>query len=52
MVFSYLFLILAAILFFLSTIPKIQRPWMIGIGLALTACSQMPFARELVRNRL
>jgi hypothetical protein len=45
MAFSYLFLIVAAILFFLSTVPKIQQPWMIGIGLALAACSQMPFAR-------
>ncbi len=42
---SQLFLILAALLFFLSVIPKIQQPWMIGIGLALAACSQLPFAR-------
>jgi hypothetical protein len=38
-----LFLILAALLFLLSTIPKIQRPWMIGLGLALLACSRLPF---------
>ena len=37
------FLVLAATLFVLSTVPKIQRPWMIGIGLALWACSAMPF---------
>ena len=35
-------LILAALLFFLSTIPKAQRPWMIGIGLVLLACSFLP----------
>jgi hypothetical protein len=40
---SLLFLIVAAVLFLLSTVPKISRPWMIGIGLALFACSFMPY---------
>ena len=40
---SVLFLILAALLFVLSTVPKIQKPWMIGIGLALLACSNLPY---------
>ena len=40
---SGLFLIIAALLFALSTIPKIQRPWMIGVGLALLECSFLPY---------
>jgi hypothetical protein len=30
---SLLFLIVAALLFLLSTVPKLSRSWMIGIGL-------------------
>jgi hypothetical protein len=40
---SNLALILAAVLFVLSTVPKLQRPWMVAIGLALLACSMMPY---------
>ena len=40
---SLVFLILAAILFAASAIPKISRPWMISIGLGLFACSFMPY---------
>jgi hypothetical protein len=40
---SILFLIVAAALFVLSFIPKIQRPWMIGLGLALFAASFLPY---------
>ena len=43
MTLSVLFLIIAALLFALSTIPRLQRPWMIGIGLALLACSSLPY---------
>jgi hypothetical protein len=43
MTFSVLFLIIAAVLFTLSTAPKISRPWMVGIGLALLACSSLPY---------
>jgi hypothetical protein len=42
MTFSVLFLIVAALLFALSTVPKLSRPWMVGIGLALLACSHLP----------
>ena len=40
---SVLFLVVAAGLFVLSTIPKISRPWMIGVGLALLALSFTPW---------
>ena len=40
---SILFVVLAIVLFVLSTVPKIQRPWMIGIGLALFAASFLPY---------
>jgi hypothetical protein len=40
---SLLFLIVAAVLFALSTIPKVQKPWMIGLGLALFASSSLPY---------
>lgn len=43
---SMLFIILAAVLFVLSTIPKIQRPWMVGIGLALWAASSLPYFHQ------
>lgn len=43
MTLSVLFLIVAALFFVLSTVPKISRPWMIGIGLALLACSSLPY---------
>jgi hypothetical protein len=39
---TVLFLGAAALLFLLSTVPKIQRSWMIGLGLALLAASFMP----------
>jgi hypothetical protein len=38
-----LMLLAAATLFVLATIPKIQRPWMIPIGLALMAFSFTPY---------
>ncbi len=40
---SLLFLIVAALLFLLSTVPKLSRHRMIGVGLALFACSFMPY---------
>jgi hypothetical protein len=43
---SMLFLIVAALLFLLSTVPKIQKPWMVGIGLALLACSNLPYFNQ------
>jgi hypothetical protein len=43
MTISLLFLIIAAILFVLSVLPKVSRAWMVGIGLALVACSFMPY---------
>ena len=33
----------SAVLFILSAIPKIQRPWMVGFGLALFAASFLPY---------
>jgi hypothetical protein len=43
MTISVLFLIVAALLFLMSTVPKITRSWMIGVGLALLAASLMPY---------
>ena len=40
---SLLLLILATILFLLSSLPKVSRSWMISIGLALLTLSFMPF---------
>jgi hypothetical protein len=40
---SIVFIIIACVLFVLSVVPKIQRPWMIGIGLALFAASFLPY---------
>ena len=40
---SILFVVVAVVLFVLSVIPKIQRPWMIGLGLALFAASFLPY---------
>ena len=44
MTLANLFVICAAVLFVVSTIPGIQRGWMIGMGLALLACGFLPFA--------
>jgi hypothetical protein len=45
---SVIFLILAASLFLLSVVPKVQRPWMIGVGLTLLACSFMPYLNRQI----
>jgi hypothetical protein len=45
---SFVFLIVAAVLFLASTIPKVQRPWMIGVGLTLLACSFMPYLNRSI----
>ena len=38
--------IIAAALFVLSTVPKIQRPWMIGFGLTFLTLSFMPYVNR------
>lgn len=40
---SILFVVIATALFVLSFIPKIQRPWMMGLGMALFAASFLPY---------
>ena len=47
---SELFLLFAAALFLLSTIPKVQRPWMIGFGLVLLAVSFTHFVQIHIGN--
>lgn len=43
MTLSILFVIVAIALFLASIIPKFQRPWMIGLGMALFAASFLPY---------
>ena len=45
---SVVFVAIAAVLFTLSAIPKIQRPWMTGLGLALFAASFLPYFNQQV----
>jgi hypothetical protein len=40
---SILFVVAAVALFLLSLIPKAQRPWMMGLGMALFAASFLPY---------
>lgn len=43
MTMSILFVVVAVVLFVLSVVPKLQRPWMIGVGMALFAASFLPY---------
>jgi hypothetical protein len=43
MTLSILFVIVAVVLFTLSVVPKVQRPWMMGVGMAFFAASFLPY---------
>ncbi len=43
MTISTLFNLLAVALFCLGVVPKVQRPWMMGVGMALLAASFLPY---------
>jgi len=47
---SILFVIVAVVLFILSVVPKVQRPWMMGIGMALFAASFLPYFSTRIGN--
>ena len=50
MTISNLFVLLAVALFCLGVIPKLQRPWMMGVGMALFAASFLPYAAMRVAH--
>lgn len=50
MTLSLLFIIVAAVLFVLAVVPKLQRPWMMGIGMALFAASFLPYFSMRIGN--
>ncbi len=50
MTLSHLFILIAVVLFTLSVVPKVQRPWMIGIGMALFAASFLPYFSMRIGN--
>lgn len=43
MTLSMLFVVVSVVLFVLSVVPKVQRPWMVGLGMALFAASFLPY---------
>lgn len=43
MTLSMLFIVVAIALFVLAIVPKVQRPWMMGVGMALFAASFLPY---------
>ena len=42
---SLIFIIASVVLFVLAVVPKVQRPWMMGVGMALFAASFLPYFR-------
>jgi hypothetical protein len=40
---SILFVIASIILFIMGITPKVQKPWMMGVGMALFAASFLPY---------
>lgn len=50
MTLSILFLIASIVLFILAVVPKLQRPWMMGAGMALFAASFLPYFSMRVGN--
>jgi hypothetical protein len=43
MTLSILFVVVAVVLFALSAVPKVQRPWMMSLGMAFFAASFLPY---------
>ena len=50
MTLSILFVIAAIVLFLASLAPKLQRPWMIGLGMALFAAGFLPYFHNSINR--
>ena len=50
MTLSILFVIASIVLFLASVVPKVQRPWMTGVGMALFAASFLPYFQTSINR--